>query len=172
MGLLEVPFVRRIRRNHAIEHATIHLLARHNPNVHLAGRSDGSGFFLYGNVSSEDVWTAAEEAIQRLRHQPELAVHPLCGTNMVVGGFMAGVMSMAAVATLSAKERSSKPLEALPRLILAGMAAMIASQPLGSALQRRVTTLPEPEGIRVKEVKRVGSGRHVVHRVLLDHSAS
>lgn len=171
MGLLEVPLVRRIRRNHAIEHATIHLLARRYPDLHLAGRSDGSGFFLYGKVESEHVWSAAEEGIRRLESQPELAVHPLCGTNMVVGGFIAGLMSMVAVATLSGKERPPKPLQVLPRLILAGMGAMVASQPLGFAVQRNLTTLPEPEGIRVTGVRRLGSDRHVVHRVLLEHTS-
>jgi hypothetical protein len=172
MGVLDVPFVRRIRRNHAIEHATIHMLGRRYPNVHLAGRSDSSGFYIYGDVKAEDVWEAAEEAIERLKDQPELAVHPMCGTNMVVGGLVAGVLSLAAVASLTDDRKPVKLLDALPRFVLAGTVAMVASQPLGPAVQRRITTLPEPEGLKVRDVQRHGTDRHVVHRVSLAEVAA
>ncbi|MER3469342.1 MAG: hypothetical protein C4314_05250, partial [Thermoflexus sp.] len=69
MGLLEWSPVRRIRRNHALEHATVHLLSQRFPGQPMAGRSTPSGFYLYGNVPMEAVVAAAHEALERLRRQ-------------------------------------------------------------------------------------------------------
>jgi hypothetical protein len=167
MGPLK-PFIRRVRRHHAVEHATIHILGAKYPKASLAGRSDRGGFYLYGQVDTEDVRQAVHEALRRLADEPELAVHPMCGTNMVVGGLVAGVLSLVAVATMSEERRSKPLLDALPRLILAGTAASVASQPLGPFVQRWLTTLPDTHGIRLKGIRRMRRGRHVVHRVQLE----
>ena len=70
------------RQHHAIEHATIHLLAARFPRRVMAGMSDPWGFTLYGQLSTEAIEEAVEEAIQRLQGgEEELAFHPNCGTN-------------------------------------------------------------------------------------------
>jgi hypothetical protein len=69
----------RVRRNHGLEHATLHVLAEHLPRVNLAGHSDPNGFWIVGDVSTEDVIDAAAEALRRLKEgEHELAVHPVC----------------------------------------------------------------------------------------------
>ena len=71
------------RQHHAIEHATIHLLAARFPRRVFAGMSDPWGFTLYGQLSSEAIEEAVGEAIQRLQDgEEELAYHPNCGTNL------------------------------------------------------------------------------------------
>ena len=71
------------RQHHAIEHATIHLLAARFPRRVFVGMSDPWGFTLYGQLSSEAIEEAVGEAIQRLQDgEEELAFHPNCGTNL------------------------------------------------------------------------------------------
>ncbi|MDE0140384.1 MAG: hypothetical protein F4047_12130 [Caldilineaceae bacterium SB0670_bin_27] len=74
------------RQHHAIEHATIHLLAARFPRRVFAGMSDPWGFTLYGQLSGEAIEEAVGEAIQRLQDgEEELAFHPYCGTNLTTG---------------------------------------------------------------------------------------
>lgn len=167
MGLLDLPWPRRTRRNHAIEHATVHILTARQPRVSLAGRADGGGFYLYGNVTAAAVHEAVEEAIRRLGAEPELAIHPHCGTNLVVGGFTAGLAALVAVATFPRQRRLDSPWSLLPRLTLAGTAAALASANLGPIIQARWTTLADVRNVRVAAVRQVSGGRHTLHRVEL-----
>ena len=71
------------RQHHAIEHATIHLLAARFPRRVLAGMSDPWGFTLFGQLSREAIEEAVAEALRRLQAGEEkLAYHPNCGTNL------------------------------------------------------------------------------------------
>ncbi len=74
-----------VRRNHALEHATVAvLLARHGP-TRLAGRASGDGFFIFGDIEEGELTSCAHEALERLqRGESGLAVSPLCGTNIAV----------------------------------------------------------------------------------------
>ena len=171
MNILDIPLVRRTRRNHAIEHATIHVLTGQFPKVSLAGRADSGGFYVYGPVDTEAVKLAADQAIERLRLEPELAVHPFCGTNLVVGGMVAGLASLVALATLPESRRPARAFDVLPRLMLAGTFATIASQQLGPKVQEHITTLPDTLGVKIKSVTRIDRGKHPMHRVeVMDES--
>ena len=82
------PYILRVRRNHGLEHATIHLLNRQN--YQLSGRSSDSGFILLGDVPTDKVESAVQEAITRMKAgEHKLAIHPNCGTNLVTTGFLA-----------------------------------------------------------------------------------
>ncbi|GAG46770.1 unnamed protein product, partial [marine sediment metagenome] len=49
-----------LRQNHALEHATVSLLARKlDSNVRIIGKSTFDGFYIYGNVPSKAVREAA-----------------------------------------------------------------------------------------------------------------
>jgi N-methylhydantoinase B len=52
-----------LRRNHALEHATLHVLAQQFPQALLAGRADARGFVLYGSVPGAAVQAAAHSAL-------------------------------------------------------------------------------------------------------------
>ena len=77
MSILENELVRRIRQHHAIEHATITLLMRRNPNLPLVGgRSNHRGFYVYGQGATSALEAAAGEALARLQAgEVGLAVH-------------------------------------------------------------------------------------------------
>jgi hypothetical protein len=159
-------FSERVRRNHALEHATLHVLAREMPHLSLVGRSDGQGFALYGEVDTESVRHAAAEAYERLRAgETYLAVHPNCGTNMAVGMLLAaGALAL----SLLSSRRSKAPRWPLAVLGVAG--ALTLSVPLGPEVQRRWTTYPDMDGVTVTEVVCVRRGKLPVHRVRIEHS--
>jgi hypothetical protein len=168
MGVLDTGRFLRTRRNHATEHATIHLLTPKYRGAALAGRADAKGFYLYGRVETSDVRNAVLEAIGRLPSEPELAVHPRCGTNVVVTGLMAGLASLMAVATMPREGRRGSTLsDTLPRLLVAGSLAAFAGAGLGPTVQERYTTSPDTRGVTIKDIKRIQRGKTVIHRVIL-----
>jgi len=65
--ILDLPLLLETRRNHAVEHATLHILARKYTRQNMAGHSNPTGFYLMGNFTKEDIQEAAAEAMQRAR---------------------------------------------------------------------------------------------------------
>ena len=47
--------VRRVRQNHALEHATIAVLQESGVRLPLAGYSTSGGFFIFGKASTEAI---------------------------------------------------------------------------------------------------------------------
>ena len=158
-----MSIIERIRRNHATEHATIHILSSRLANLKVAGRADHKGFFLYGDVSTDQVRSAVEEALWRLQSgEAHLAVHPRCGTNLVVAGLLAGVSSLVVTSG-----RPQSLLDRLPRMVLATTLGVLAAQPLGPVIQEKVTTSPNLAGVRIDAISHNKIGNMTVHRVLL-----
>src|SRR3954463_10192367 len=100
--VLDLPLVRRTRRNHGLEHATITILSQRVKNLKMAGRSDSGGFVLLGEAPTEQIEASVQEALRRLRGgERALAVHPNCGTNLLTTGFMTTVAAMLGMAGAS-----------------------------------------------------------------------
>lgn len=136
-----------VKQNHALEHATIVLLSRQFPDVRLAGISFAAGFFVFGDVPTEAILPAAQEALHLLRtSSPEMAVHERCGTNLAVTGILTGVAAMSV-----AKMR--RPFNSLSNVILASTAALILARPLGLTVQRYVTTQTPSSSMTILGVK-------------------
>jgi len=166
--LLDHPTLLRLRRNHALEHATIHLLSARVPRTLLIGRSDARGFYLAGEVATEALQQTVHQALARLRAgEAGLAVHPNCGTNLMTGAILAGSASFL-VAGLTRRRRWSDWLDQWPVALLAAALSLVAAQPLGTALQRRVTTAAQPGGLRILSVRRLRARTPTLHRVLTD----
>jgi hypothetical protein len=163
--LLDQPLITRIRRNHALEHATIHVLSSRYPRRSIAGRADAQGFFILGDLSAEAVTQAAQEALQRMQSGEEhLAVHPNCGTNFLTAGLLAGLGSYF-VLLGGGTQRWRDRMERLPLAVLAAVAALLVAQPLGTAAQRHLTTRSDLGELQLVGVKRLGRGRAAIHRV-------
>lgn len=153
----------RIRRNHGLEHATIHMLSRVHPHTRMAGHSDPGGFWLLGNLDTQDVQRAVDEALARLRAgESGLAIHPGCGTNLVTSGIASG---LAAALALGSARNDRERLERLPLAILFATGALLLSRPLGTRLQQRVTTSGVPGDLRVVEIRRGQRGKFITHRI-------
>lgn len=153
MNILETEPISTVRRNHGIEHATVHVLTARNASISLIGRADTTGFNIYGEVPADNLESAANEALTRLQNgEGALAVHPRCGTNLVVAGI---ITALAAVIAIGRKPSIKK----IPDVILATTVAAFFAQPLGLSLQQHVTTSPDARGARVAGVRQTQMGQ-------------
>lgn len=163
MNILDVPLLSRLRRNHALEHATITLLSRRFPRQPLIGYSLPGSFLVIGEVPTEAVRAAALEALRRLQNgEWQLAIHPHCGTNLMTTALLVGALGWLSLA--NARSRREK-LAALPLTIGLVALGLIVSQPLGPLLQKHVTTHADPQELSVVAVTPLRIGGRLVHRV-------
>jgi hypothetical protein len=81
-----------LRRNHALEHATIVVMMEREPGRKLNGFSTDDGFFVQGVRSISEVESAAREAMRRLQNgEKRLAIHRNCGTTIVAANLLAAI---------------------------------------------------------------------------------
>ncbi|HVU12833.1 MAG TPA: DUF6391 domain-containing protein [Phototrophicaceae bacterium] len=170
--VLDLPLIRRTRRNHGLEHATITILSQRVSGLRMAGRSTDSGFVLLGEAPTEQIEASVREALRRMRAgEHNLAVHPNCGTNLVTTSLMTTVAAMIGLAGASRRDVWNR----LPTVMLLVMVALIFAQPLGLSLQRYITTDGDPADLEVlritrSEVQNPLGGRMIVHRVVTHSS--
>ena len=159
--ILETPLVGETRRNHALEHATIHILSTRFPGRPMAGHSNPTGFFLLGDFPTDEVREAVSEALARLQNgEYQLAIHEGCGTNYVVIG---GLAALFAFIGMSGTKNNRQRLERMPLVTLLSIAAFILGQSLGPALQKSITTQPDPGDMVLLDVYPFAKN---VHRVV------
>jgi len=163
-NLVDQPVMARIRRNHGLEHATIHMLSRKKGGGRLAGHSDAAGFWLFGNLNEEEIRVAVDEALGRLRAgERQLAIHPNCGTNLVTSGVLAGT---AGALAMSGSGRSTRGnLARLPFAAFFATLALIFSRPLGTRIQQRITTTGDPGDLEILSIEKKPRGKIMAHRV-------
>ena len=149
-----------VRRNHALEHATISVLAnKMGRDVRLVGRATRNGFYLYGDMQADQVRESTIEALQRLqRGERHLAISPMCGTNLAVAGLLAGLSSLLALGNRSRVER-------IPNVLLASMSAVLVAQPLGRLAQKHLTTHPDLSDTELVAIRQGGRGPGRFHKV-------
>ena len=144
----DILFGRRIRQNHALEHATITILSGYVSNLRVSARSSSRGFIIFGNVDLGQLRRSLDEALRRLQAgEAELAIHPNCGTNLVVG------VSLVTLGTLLGMT-SSRARTRVTSTAFSSVAGIMAARPLGQFVQKHVTTLPDLEGVRVSKIFR------------------
>ncbi len=164
MSLLNLPLILETRRNHALEHATIHILTKNYPGRPIAGHSNPTGFFIMGDVPTEGVSEAVAQALTRLRAgERDLAIHPGCGTNYATSGLLAGSLAWFG---MSGRKPWRKRLWRLPIVAVLAAAAYFVSQPLGPALQASVTTEAEMGNLEIVRITPIRRGRSAVHRIV------
>lgn len=154
----------RIRRNHGLEHATIHMLTENHKQFSAQGNSNHRGFSLniYGDIDEEDVAAAVAEAHRRMQAgEKKLAVHPNCGTVLLTTATMGALASQSAFSLEQRRQRRSRMdlsvfFNGLPAAILAGVFALILSKPVGLALQEKFTTEGDLGDLEVTSVRKVG----------------
>jgi hypothetical protein len=159
-------FINRIRRNHALEHATIHVLSARNPRSTIIGRSDHHGFLLYTALPKSAIEEAAQIALDRLRAgEHRLAIHPNCGTNLLIAGVLSGLSAYFSIQSMGDQNQRDK-LKRLPMAITSAIVGLIVSQPLGSRAQQYITTKADPGSLEIVSVDRERSMKGSLYRVL------
>ena len=162
----DFPILSRIRRNHGLEHATITLLSQRFPYIRLAGYSYPGGFFLLGDVPTDQVREVVVQALARMNNgERSLAIHPNCGTNYAVSGILAGMLAWLGMFGTKSRRRQ---IERLPLVITLATLGFMASAPLGPKVQEYITTSGDPQGLAVVDIFPVRFGRFSIHRVITE----
>ena len=145
---MNIPLIANVRRNHAIEHATVTLLLERGARAPMGGYSISPGFVIWSRAPVEDVSLAARDALDLLKAgNADLAISPYCGTNLV---------AYAVVGALAARIFSGPKKNfwsALRGAIAALVAAALLGRPLGRLIQRHFTTLPQVEEVELVEIR-------------------
>ncbi len=166
-SILDLAPISRTRRNHGLEHATMHVLSEKFPHVALAGISSPGGFTIIGDVNTEDVAEAAITALKRLRGgQADLAMHENCGTNFVVSGLFAGLAAW--LGTIGTGKGFKNKVGRLPLMILLATFALLLTRPLGPLVQKQITTSGDPEGLELVRVETAVRAGVRMHRVITE----
>ena len=155
--------IRRVRRNHALEHATVTLMLEEGVRGPLGGYSTPWGFFIVGDLSKEQLARIVDDALFSLNMgRSEMAISPHCGTNMAVAALFSGVLTRLVLG--KSKEGRWKRM---PLVLGAVVVGALLSKPVGNALQRRFTTLSEMDGLEVVSIRKAWPGeRPRLHRVI------
>jgi hypothetical protein len=164
MTILDTPVLSRIRRNHGLEHATLNILSQRFPYRPMAGYSFTTGFFLLGDVPTEQVRDAVLQALIRMNNgEHSLAIHANCGTNYIAAGFVAGLLAWLAMAGTKNKRDQ---VDRLPLVIALVILGLLVSRPLGPKIQERITTSGDPQGMVIVDIFPLRFGRFCLHRVI------
>ena len=141
--LAKNPF---IRKNHAIEHATINVLEEMYGIKRLAGFSEEDGYFLFGSSDMEKVENASREGLQRLKEgEKKLAIHKECGTSAGVANF---IMALAFIVLLVTTGAFSVLFFFFALLIV-----LIIGPVLGELAQEFLTTSSKVESIDIDHIE-------------------
>jgi hypothetical protein len=160
MSILDIPPFLATRRNHAVEHATLKILARKYEDKNLAGHSNPTGFFLFGDLAMDDIRSAVPEAMNRLRAgEHDLAIHPGCGTNMATSMILPA--SFAWIPFQSTRSFRWR-LVLIPVALMFAAFGYLLSKPLGPWMQRNVTTEANLEDLQLVDIVRVRKGMYRV----------
>lgn len=83
-----------LRKNHALEHATINVLEeKYRRRLPLGGFADNHGFYLRGNIEPEQVFHAAQEGLRRIQSgEKDLAIHQRCGTTLLAANIVSALI--------------------------------------------------------------------------------
>ncbi len=152
----------RIRRNHGLEHATIHVMSEKFKNFSAQGNSDHKGFNLniYGEIKEEDVFNCVEEAFDRMKSgEHHLAVHPNCGTVLLTTATMATLAAQIAFTFEQKRRKSSLTpalfLNALPTAVLLVVLSLLISKPIGVQLQAKYTVEGDLKDMQLLRMRKV-----------------
>ena len=153
-----------IRRNHGLEHATLNILATSHPGVNFAGHSDGGGFWIIGDISTEELSSAASLALEKLTSGQEyLAIHKNCGTNLLVSGFSAGLAGAAGL--IGVGDRTRDKIERIPVITALSVIALMLSKPMGPIVQKLITTSGKPGSLKITSLRKHQLNGIPAHRI-------
>lgn len=123
-----------IRRNHAIEHATINVLERvAGYRLNISGLSREDGFYIAGIQNPEMVEQAAIEGLFLLKQgNCQMAIHRRCGTDVAIANFMGALVFLILLFTTG--------MFSLLNIIIALLISNLISPYLGEYVQKYFTT--------------------------------
>ena len=123
-----------IRRNHAIEHATINVIEQSvGRTLNISGLSQENGFYIAGIQDAGVVEEAAFRGLSLLKQgQCDLAIHQRCGTDIAIANLTTALIFLILLF-------STGMVNAL-NIIIALLISNFTSPYLGQSIQRYFTT--------------------------------
>ena len=88
------------KRNHALEHGTIHFLKKlHGNKLRVGGRAEKNGFRIFGVKNKNDLSEAFEQLVKEMQDiNPELVISLRCSSNIVTAqGFCLIILTISAL---------------------------------------------------------------------------
>ncbi len=152
-------FWEKTKRNHGLEHGTISLLLSRIPHDQpMAGYSIPAGFFVVGDVTTEQIRETANEALTRMQAgEADLAISPFCGTNIVVGA------ALATAGSLIGYRFGGRGMRGVNRAFSNAALAIVASRPVGRMAQQRFTTSADNATMSIVSMTRYQLGKFTIH---------
>ena len=168
---VDAPILRSLMNTpkiHALEHATIAVLASRFNRKKFSGLSLPFGFFLIGEASIKKVRDAFDIALSRLKAgETELALSKNCGTNIAVTG---ALCALTAIAALSGTKSTKERMKRFDLLALSlGFLSRIGPE-LGMLVQKEITTDPNVAELNVTEIKQTTIFGHEAYFVKIIES--
>ena len=142
-------FLDKTKRNHGLEHAAISLLMPSmTSNKLIAGYSVPQGFLILGQVETESVQDAVEEALVRVKSgEASLTISEYCGTNILVSALLT---TLAIMTTLRKKKNRSSIFKAISFSSI----ALVLSVPIGKIVQKKYTTSADFDLLKVCKISK------------------
>ncbi|MFW5787958.1 MAG: DUF6391 domain-containing protein [Bacillota bacterium] len=136
----------RLRKNHALEHATVNVLEKDFGYNRLSGYATENGFYIIGAQDINYVLQGAKQGLQLMRNgQGELAIHDHCGTSRIVANFVSAIIFIVLLVTTGQFS--------IFNIIIALLLAHMISPVLGKFVQRNFTTTPDVEEMEIDSAK-------------------
>ncbi|HHU69678.1 MAG TPA: hypothetical protein GXZ31_05170 [Thermoanaerobacterales bacterium] len=94
--IIRIALNKRLRQNHALEHATINVIQEYYGENHLlSGLAKENGFYVKGPVNPAVIEQAARIGLNRLiAGDSYLAIHERCGTSIAAANFIFSLIFM------------------------------------------------------------------------------
>ena len=140
------------------------VLAERYKGVRMVGHSNPTGFVLMADLPTEIVTEAVLEAKRRLESgEPNLAVHPNCGTNLAVSSLAGSVVAFSVLGILGGKGKNAWWHYLLA--LIAAVPAFLLSKPLGPMVQKNLTTNPNTQNVAVRMVTSQKTANSFIHSI-------
>lgn len=144
--IIKIAVNPKLRRNHALEHATINVLEESYGHQQLSGLAREDGFLIQGIINPVVLQQAAQEGLQRLKAGEQgLVIHDRCGTSLMVGNLLSALIFFGLL------------LSTGHFTILYVLVAVVCSRLLGPIVgrytQKFLTTSADVEGMVIEEIR-------------------
>lgn len=143
----------RVKRNHALEHATIHCLAAKSGR-RFSGRAAPNGFRIRGRASRAEI-TAAFNLVRDAvtRGDPLPCVTPRCGSNLVTAYALSMTLLLFVAIWILA---FAPPLATRAgALVFVVMTFALLRHPIGNAIQRRFFLAEDFTEVAARDVRKI-----------------
>ena len=144
---LRLLISKRMRQNHALEHATITILQQRHRVRGVVGMPAEDGFHIRGRVSPDAVISATQEGIRRLKKgERKLAWSNRCPTSLVATQLLLAIVFLAIVLAIW-REFTAPPF------LIALLGGALLGPPVSPYLQRLLLVDPNPGNLQFRDIE-------------------